>query len=46
MKLNSLEKLYNSLKFEWPTVEVDDELRKKAVLPINEMLRISAENKL
>jgi len=46
MKLNTLEKLYNSLKNEWPTVEVDEMLRLKAVKPIERMLKISAQYKL
>ena len=43
MKLITLEKLYNSLKYEWPTVEVDSEIIEKAVRPINKMLEISAQ---
>ncbi len=41
MKLNSLEKIYNTLKYEWPEVEVDEEVRVKAVKPIERMLEIS-----
>lgn len=41
MKLITLKKLYNCLKYEWPTVEVDAEVAKKAVLPIKRMLEIS-----
>ncbi|MBK3516606.1 quinolinate synthase NadA [Carboxylicivirga marina] len=41
MKLNSLEKLYNALKYEWPSIDVDEEIRKDAVKPINRMLEIS-----
>jgi quinolinate synthase len=41
MKLVTLEKLYNCLKFEWPTVEVDPEIAEKAIRPINRMLEIS-----
>ena len=41
MKLITLKKLYNCLKYEWPTVEVDAEVAKKAVRPIKRMLEIS-----
>ncbi|WP_439182111.1 quinolinate synthase NadA [Carboxylicivirga taeanensis] len=41
MKLNSLEKLYNALKYEWPSIDVDENIRTEAVKPINKMLDIS-----
>ena len=41
MKLNTLEKLYNALKYEWPSIEVDESIRIDAVKPINKMLDIS-----
>lgn len=41
MRLITLEKLYNTLKYEWPEIEVDSEVVKKAVKPINKMLEIS-----
>lgn len=41
MKLNTLEKLYNTLKFEWPTIEVDKDIQEKALRPIDRMLEIS-----
>ncbi|WP_262326860.1 quinolinate synthase NadA [Carboxylicivirga litoralis] len=41
MKLNSLEKLYNALKYEWPSIDVDEDIRNDAVKPINRMLDIS-----
>lgn len=41
MKLITMEKLYNTLKEEWPTVEVDAEVAEKAIRPINRMLEIS-----
>ncbi len=44
MKLNTIEKLYNSLKYNWPTIEVEEEIRIKAVKPIERMLELS--NKL
>ena len=43
MKLNTLAKLYNTLRYEWPEVNVEPEVIKKARRPINEMLRISKE---
>ena len=42
MRLNTLEKLYNCLRYEWPNVELDGELRERAKLPIERMLEISA----
>ena len=41
MKLITLEKLYNSLKYELPEVKVEKEIADKAVLPIKKMLEIS-----
>lgn len=41
MKMNSLLKIYNALKYEWPTVEVPEEIRKEAVKPIERMLSMS-----
>ncbi len=41
MKLISLKKIYNSLKFEKPEIELDDETIKRAVKPIQRMLDIS-----
>ena len=41
MKLITLEKLYNCLKYEWPFVEVEPEVAEKAVRPIQRMLEIS-----
>lgn len=43
MKLITMKKLYNCLKYEWPTIEVDAEVAEKAVRPINRMLEISAK---
>ena len=43
MKLITLEKLYNCLKYEWPQVEVDPKVAEKAIRPINRMLEISAK---
>lgn len=41
MKLNTLEKLYWCLKNEAPEVNVSEEIRKKAVVPIERMLALS-----
>lgn len=41
MKLNTLEKLYNCLKYGAPEVHVDPELADKALRPIKRMLEIS-----
>lgn len=41
MKLNTLEKLYNCIKYEQPEVTVDPEIAEKAIIPINKMLDIS-----
>lgn len=41
MKLITLGKLYNCLKYEWPSVEVEPEVAEKAVRPIQRMLEIS-----
>ena len=43
MKLITLEKLYNSLKFMAPEIEVDKEIAERAVRPIQRMLDISRE---
>ena len=41
MKMNSLLKIYNALKYEWPTMEVPEDIRKEAVKPIERMLSMS-----
>lgn len=43
MKLVTLEKLYNCLRYEWPTIEVDEEVARKAIRPIHRMLEISSK---
>ena len=43
MKLITLEKLYNSLKFMAPEIEVDPDIADRAVKPIQRMLDISRE---
>lgn len=46
MRLNSLQKLYNCLKYELPEIKVDEKIRLKAVKSIHKMLEISAQNGL
>ena len=41
MKMNTLEKVYNCLKNENPQIEIDPEIAKKAVKPIERMLKLS-----
>ena len=41
MKLNTLEKIYNTLKYEWPEVIVDEDIAREAVKPIKRMLEVS-----
>ena len=41
MKMNTLQKIYNTLKYEWPQIEVDPEIAKDAVKPIERMLELS-----
>lgn len=41
MRLNTMEKLYNCLKYEMPEIFVDEEVQKKAIRPIKRMLDIS-----
>ena len=43
MRLNTLQKLYNTLKYELPEVTVDAEIATKAIKPIEKMLEISAQ---
>jgi quinolinate synthase len=43
MKLNTLEKIYNCLKYELPEIILSDDLIAKAKKPIVEMLRLSKE---
>jgi len=42
MKMNTLEKLYLCLKNEKPEIFIDEDIRLKAVKPIERMLEISA----
>jgi len=41
MKMNTMLKIYNCLKYEWPVVEVEPDVARKAVKPINRMLEMS-----
>jgi quinolinate synthase len=41
MKLNSIEKIYNCIKYELPEISLNNEIMKKAVISIKRMLQIS-----
>lgn len=41
MKLNTLQKLYVCMKYELPEIKMDEDLRLKALKPINRMLEMS-----
>ncbi len=41
MKMNTLQKIYNTLKYEWPEVDVAPDVAREAVKPINRMLELS-----
>lgn len=41
MRLCTLEKVYNALRYEWPTVEVPEDIAQKAIKPIERMLELS-----
>ncbi len=41
MKMNTMEKLYNCLLYETPQIEVKEEIRIKALIPIERMLELS-----
>jgi quinolinate synthase len=41
MKMNTMLKLYNTLKYEWPSVDVDKEVATEAVKSIERMLELS-----
>ena len=46
MRLNTLEKLYNCLKYGIPEIFVSEEVQEKAIKPIRKMLEISEKLKL
>ncbi|MCK0130014.1 quinolinate synthase NadA [Flavobacteriaceae bacterium F08102] len=41
MKMNTMQKLYDCLHNETPQIEISEEIRKKAILPIEQMLQLS-----
>lgn len=41
MKLSTLRKIYNTLKYEWPEMNVDADVARDAVKPIERMLELS-----
>lgn len=41
MKKNTLEKIYNTLRYEWPAIEIDPDMAREAVKPIQRMLELS-----
>jgi quinolinate synthetase A subunit len=41
MKLNSLKKIYNCLKYGWPSIEIPADIARDAVKPIKRMLELS-----
>ncbi len=41
MKMNTMLKIYNTLKYEWPSVDVDPDVAREAVKPIERMLELS-----
>ncbi len=43
MKLNNMKKLYLCMKYELPEIQVPDDIQKKALIPIQRMLEISAK---
>ena len=45
MRMNTMEKLYNCLKYEWPEVSLDETMREDALRPIVRMLEISEQLK-
>jgi quinolinate synthase len=46
MRLNTLEKLYNCLLYERPSIEIPEEIRMKAEMPILKMLELSKKLKI
>ena len=41
MKKNTLQKIYNALKYGWPSIEIPKEMAAEAVKPIERMLQLS-----
>jgi len=42
MRLNTIEKLYLCLRHEAPEITMDEEIRRRALVPIERMLEMSA----
>ena len=42
MRLNTMEKLYNCIKYEMPEIFIDAEIQKKAIKPVLKMLELSS----
>jgi quinolinate synthase len=43
MRLNTLEKIYLTLKYEYPEVNVEEGVRVKAIKPIEKMFELSGD---
>lgn len=43
MRLNTLRKIYLTLKYEYPEVNVDEDIRKQAIKPIHRMFELSGD---
>ena len=43
MRMNTIKKLYNTMLYKLPEIEVDKEVARKAIIPIQRMLEISAQ---
>ena len=41
MKKNTLQKIYNTLKYGWPSIEIDPDIARDAVKPIERLLSLS-----
>ena len=41
MKLNTLQKIYNTVRYEWPSIGVGADIQKQALKPIERMLSLS-----
>ena len=41
MRMNTLERIYNTIKYGWPTIEVDEDVARDALKPIERMLKMS-----
>ena len=43
MRMNTMDKLYNCLKYEWPEIKIEKQIIDDAIKPINAMLELSAK---